>query len=179
MSVWKTASELMGQQTPPPWIGPVTRADLRPGVTFFTAGGVPMQPTQPPICTGGLILPAGALVCGEDAGKDPFNDPEEADSEVIFELDGWRIEHYKNAGNNDCDWVSHECPTAKWRYRIDQWRLMLDGVCPECCEEVPESVMGVWKLKNFDHLPNTEESKRLIDVKVYSNPNQPEKEEWE
>jgi hypothetical protein len=141
---------------------------------LFTAGGLPMQP---PACTPGLIPVSTATP------EDPYNEPHEPREEpceILFTFGSWQIECYKNTPNdfNECDWVSHYCPVYGWRYRIDQFELVQDGVCPECCEEVPEEVMGVWKLKNFDSLPNEGTCAVVNHSKVYATPTEKEEPEW-
>jgi hypothetical protein len=151
MNFKETLEELIektkGIYTPSMTNGPLSAT---PGVQFFTAGGVPMQP---PAYYTDLIVPANAPIQTED----DWLDIEEAPYEIHFELDGWQIESYTNSPSNDLDWVSHYCSVAKWRYRIDQWSVMGSGVCSCCCEPIPEEVIGVWKLKNFDHLPSPED----------------------
>jgi hypothetical protein len=134
---------------------------------LFTAGGHPVQPPPPP----------HTLIYND---KDPdynphFEDLKEVTCEILFELDGWQIEHYEGTPTpSEVDWISHDCPVEKWRYRIDQWQLMGDGVCPACCTPVPDEVMGLWKLKNFDKLPAMEEARHMSHVRIYPDSHTPE-----
>ncbi len=129
-------------------------------VALFTASGIPIQPPCPP----------HALIYGDDPRCcSSFEDMEEVPCEILFELDGWQIERYEGTPVSEVDWISHDCPVEKWRYRIDQWQLMNDGVCPACCEAVPDDVMGIWKLKNFDKLPELADTILAPAVFIYQN----------
>jgi hypothetical protein len=136
---------------PPPWL-----SDFKHNPNLLSPGGHPIQPPKiyPKIIYSGPSDPAF------NCNNDQFDD--KCDKDILFELDGWSIEHFKGAPPNECDWISHYCPSYGWRYRIDQWCLMADGVCPSCCQEVPGEVMGVWKLNNFDKLPDIEQAKAVI-----------------
>ena len=138
-----------------PWaIQAATSAMVSPAqAPILTPGGYPSQPINNPV---------PLIYNDQDSDYNPhYEDMQETPCEITFELDGWQIEKYVNSPPSENDWISHYCPVYGWRYRIDQWQLMSDGVCPECCTEVPEEVMGVWKLKNFDTLPDVEESRRM------------------
>ena len=122
---------------------------IEPEVCLFTAGGIPIV-TDNGIYPPNLILP-------RDSSVKKYNEAQEADVSIVFELDGWRIENYTN--HTDCDeldWISHYCEDFKWRFRIDPWQLVGEGVCSKCFEEIPEEVLGVWKLKHFDMIAKIE-----------------------
>ncbi len=138
-----------------PWNATTSTSTSTPGICFFTAGGVPMQP--PPYKTK-MILPASADMEPPTYGE--FED--EHPTEIIFELDGWSIERYKGASKQEVDWISHYCPTYGWRYNTDMWCIIADGCCNKCCEIIPEDLIGVWKLKNFDNLPDEDTAKAVL-----------------
>ncbi len=166
MSYRTVLTELMAQATVA-W--PILSTPPEP--TFFTAGGLPMEP---PAGTPGLIIPRKARA------EAPYNEPYEIKSKILFTFGDWQIECYAEVqpNFNECDWVSHYCEVYGWRYRIDQWRLIGDGVCRMCCEEVPEEVMAVWKLKNFDSLPNQIDARNIYQSKVYAASKDPEEVLW-
>jgi hypothetical protein len=126
----------------------------KPGVIFYTAAGNPMQPPQ--------HKPPGIITVSTATPEDPYNDEKEVPYEVLFEYEGWRIERYEDAPRTEVDWISHPCPSYGWRYNTDMWCLMADGVCGECMEPVPDEIMGVWKLRNFDHLPAEDVCKSVL-----------------
>lgn len=138
-----------------PW-AMTTNASPSPGICFFSAGGVPMQP---PKYKTQMILPATASMEAPMYGDLDENEPPTV---LIFELDGWSIERYKGTPKGEVDWISHYCPVYGWRYNTDMWCIMADGVCNQCCEEIPEEVIAVWKLKNFDYLPSEEVAKSVL-----------------
>ena len=142
-----------------------------PEPKFFTAGGLPMEP---PACAPGLIIPR------EATAEMPYNEPYEMESKILFTFGDWQIECYDDAqpNFNECDWVSHYCEVYGWRYRVDPWRIIGDEICPMCCEKVPEEVMAVWKLKNFDNLPNKSEARDVKQSKVYATSREPEEVLW-
>ncbi len=126
------------------------------GVEFFSEGGVPLQP--PEYAKSLIMLPTD-----KEEDFDPFlwQDPTEVEREILFEYEGWRIENYPNTPTHECDWITHACAVTKWRQHIDQWMIMADGVCDQCCEEIPDEVMAIWKLKNMDHMPSEEVAKAV------------------
>ena len=79
-----------------------------------------------------------------------------------FEFEGWRIESWDSAPKEDCDWISHYCPSVKWRYSIDQWEAHETEACPRCGYAIPDPVMALWRLKNFDRLPNRTECDNML-----------------
>ena len=174
MSFWTTMAEMMARPKDLEWPILSSRTCITamvPDQPLFTAGGVPMKP---PIRSNALIIPR------EATPESPFNEPYECAAEILFEFEDWRIECYDDIQPvfDECDWVSHYCPVYGWRYRIDQWQIMADGVCPVCCEEVPEEVMTVWQLKNFDKLPTRDFSREINSAKVYKGSNEDEVPIW-
>jgi hypothetical protein len=127
--------------------------------TLVTSGGTPIQPPNYPV----------PMIHSETDADFEYADCQEADQEILFEYEGWVIEHYKNSPPGDCDWISHYCPTYGWRYRTDQWTLLADEICAGCCQTVPEEILGVWKLKNFDHMVGTEEAKEIQTPMLYDH----------
>ena len=123
---------------------------------FYTASGLPMEPAT---------LPSNPLIF-----KTKFEDFPNVTWTTIFEYEGWFIETAKGGFIETAkggfipepDTVSHYCPVLKWKKQISQYSLIADGVCPSCCEVVPEEVIGVWKLKNFNNIPSLSESKSVI-----------------
>jgi hypothetical protein len=176
MNVWDEIKDLMARpkEVGLPWtLPPLKQSSPMPGVCFFTAGGIPMQPPQ---CVAGLIIPR------EATEEMPYNDAHEIDVKILFTLDSWQIECYDEVDNNfnECDWISHYCPTYGWRYRIDQWQIMSDECCPECCIGIPDEVLGVWKLKNMDKLPSPDDARMINHALVHgsSNPREIEEDTW-
>jgi hypothetical protein len=141
-----------------PWSMPTVNAQACNQVNLFSAGG---HPVQPPLCPETLIY-------NENEPEQPEYVTANDTYIVIFKFEGWQIEKYEEADSDEVDWISHPCPSYGWRYRIDQWGLISDGICPACCEEVPEQVMGVWKLKNFDKLPGIDEARVIQGGNVFA-----------
>ncbi len=132
------------------------------GVGLYSPGGVPLQPTE---YFGSLIVPANA------PPVDEYGDEitPEIETDTLFEFEGWRIEAYKEAPRDEVDWITHYCSVEGWRVHIDQWTVAADGVCPFCCNAIPEEVLGVWKLKNFDKMPNQEDARSLNYSTIYDS----------
>ena len=124
---------------------------------FYTASGLPMEP---------ITLTSSPLIF-----KTKFTDHPTFKWTTIFEYEGWFIESVSAsfppgpAGYSlppGPDTVSHYCPVLKWKKQISPYHLIADGVCPVCCVAVPDEVMGVWKLKNFNNLPSLSEATSTI-----------------
>ena len=137
---------------------------------IVTAGGHPVQPPHAPV----------PLIHSEDNGCDDdiWATKMDEDIEILFTYEGWSIERWKEAPKSDADWISHYCPSYGWRFRTDQWTLMADGICEECCQTVPEEILGVWKLKNFDNLVSTDVARR-DQTPFLHGPNDPMEDPYE
>jgi hypothetical protein len=142
-----------------PWMVHATTTPILSS-SFLTAGGNPIQPPHYPV----PMIHAKEVVPEYD-----YLECKESDQEILFEYKGWVIEHYVGSPKTDCDWISHYCPTYGWRYRTDQWTLMADGVCAGCCQTIPEEIMGVWKLKNFDQLVGMETARDMQTPMLYDS----------
>ena len=85
----------------------------------------------------------------------------------IFELDGWKV-YEQDADaywNMDYDVVTHNCSGWWPRDRVSHaWDMMNRTHCKGCGTEIPEGVVGVWKLRNMDHIQRDQNS-----VEFYRN----------
>jgi hypothetical protein len=86
--------------------------------------------------------------------KEPAEAPK-----VMFEEDSWQItppsaddDPWDVFAGSEITQVSHYCPSIKWRAYVFQDHLVTSGVCPECNEPVPDSVLTLWKLQNSKHI---------------------------
>jgi hypothetical protein len=46
---------------------------------------------------------------------------------------------------------------------------MADGVCGGCCQTIPEEILGVWKLKNFDQLVSMDQARDMQTPQLYNH----------
>jgi hypothetical protein len=79
--------------------------------------------------------------------------------EVLFKDKGWSI--WGIPGYEDMfDTVYHKCPwTKNWLLKnkpISTYEMKKMQTCMHCGEDIPDSIMGIWKLKNFDLLSEEE-----------------------
>ena len=77
------------------------------------------------------------------------------DTEKIFEDQGWAI--WAIPGYEGMfDEVYHKCPWQKnWFFKskgISVYTMDNGDSCPHCGTPIPDSIVGLWKLKNFDLL---------------------------
>jgi hypothetical protein len=173
MSYYDIVRKLLDTQPTTYWPPILCSSDKEPS-HLLTAGGLLIDPGDK---VTELIIPWGI------EGIDPYNEAKEVDVDIIFKLDDWQIEGYISNPlgpmDPEVDWISHYCKVYGWRYRIGQWELMADGCCPQCCEMVPEEIMGVWKLKNFNNKEGEAAARELTSVTVYAKSNEPEEtSEW-
>jgi hypothetical protein len=79
-------------------------------------------------------------------------------NEIIFEYGDWKITTPYGMEGMFFDKVYHKCPwkenwLGKNKYMTIYAMVHLSH-CSHCGEEIPDSIMGVWKLKNFDMIQN-------------------------
>jgi hypothetical protein len=77
-------------------------------------------------------------------------------NEIIFEDGDWKIASLDQGTHLFFDKVYHKCPwkenwLGKNKYQNIYTMTNLSH-CSHCGTEIPDSIMGVWKLKNFDLL---------------------------
>lgn len=79
-------------------------------------------------------------------------------AEALFIEGSWQLKKYPyNDGWNSL--ILHYCDNNKGEYRelIPMWRLphgIIRGFtdCPRCREEMPEGILGIWKLHNLEQI---------------------------
>jgi hypothetical protein len=73
---------------------------------------------------------------------------------TVFELEGWKVIEQDNAyWNMDYDIVTHGCSGWWTRDRVQHaWDMMNRTHCKGCGEQIPDGVIGVWKLRNMDSI---------------------------
>ncbi|KKN92461.1 hypothetical protein LCGC14_0209520 [marine sediment metagenome] len=86
------------------------------------------------------------------------------DEGVLFKDQGWIIKGIP--GYEDMfDTVYHKC---KWKWNfllqykpISTWEMKTMQTCMHCGADIPDSIMGLWKLKNFDLLEEPQYQEEL------------------
>ncbi len=77
-----------------------------------------------------------------------------SDRETVFEEGDWTI--YGSYGYEFLDTVSHKCEWKKNWLKLNKgvasYYLKNSEFCPHCGDEIPVSILGLWKLNNFDLL---------------------------
>ncbi len=85
--------------------------------------------------------------------------PEVPEIKIQFEDQGWTIstpfdpnDFWDPISTQGVTQVSHYCPVTKWRSFTHPGVLAVSGMCQECNESVPDSVLTLWKLQNAKYL---------------------------
>ncbi len=73
---------------------------------------------------------------------------------VVFEDGGWKIhENEDSYWNMDFDVVTHDCAGWWTNDRVmHAWDMMNRTHCKGCSDAIPESIVGLWKLKNMGQI---------------------------
>lgn len=75
--------------------------------------------------------------------------------ETLFTDEKWTIESDTEFPDN-FDYVSHKCPWKKnWLLKskpMSVYTMDKLQTCQHCGTDIPDSIVGLWKLKNFDKL---------------------------
>lgn len=69
--------------------------------------------------------------------------------DMLFEEGDWRLYGHTN---DEYSSIAHKCP--KWRDHPNEWWWWYwsKEACENCYDEIPESIMAVYTLHNFDRM---------------------------
>lgn len=90
--------------------------------------------------------------------------------ETLFTDGDWTIMGVP-ADQHSWDWVWHKCPWKKnWALKqksLSIWTMDTHTHCPHCGEEIPEGVMALWKMNNWDALQALHQAQNEVDPMVF------------
>ncbi len=74
----------------------------------------------------------------------------------IFTHDNWTMFEQEESNemywNMDYDVVTHSCGWFHQRRVITAWDMLRGTHCTGCGEEIPEEIIGIWKLHNMNSI---------------------------
>ena len=71
----------------------------------------------------------------------------------VFAHENWTIFEQDDAyWNADYDVVTHACGWIHKRKVINAYEMTKFTHCPACGDEIPDEIVGVWKLKNMEKI---------------------------